>query len=94
MQSKALRPDQLQRLLTVLDTDYQQLINSYRSPWRSESDREECRRILVGSISNARDATESLQGTRDPELRPLVSNLIVQVELADDACKHPSTLQW
>jgi hypothetical protein len=35
---------------------------------------------------------QSLQGTSDPELRQLTRKLMVQVELADDACKHPNTL--
>ena len=74
-------------------TDYRKLSVAYRSSWHSAGDRESARQTLEGSVSQARAAVQSLQDTRDPELRPLVSKLIVQVELADDACKHPNTLK-
>jgi hypothetical protein len=64
-----LRPDQLQYLLTTLESDYRQLIVAHRSNWRSAEDREEARQALVGSVAKARQAVQSLRGTRVPELR-------------------------
>jgi hypothetical protein len=93
METKVLRPDQLQHLLTTLKADYKQLMASYRSSWSSAEDHEESRRILVGSVNKTRDAVQSLQGTSDPELRQLVSKLIVQSELAGGTLKNPSTLR-
>ena len=92
-QSKALRPEQLQQLLTVLDTDYKHLITSYRTSWHTAEDRESARQRLASSVSHARQAAQSLELTRDLELRPLVSQLILQSELADGTLKDPSVLQ-
>jgi hypothetical protein len=93
METKALRPDQLEHLLTTLEADYKQLLVIHRSPWRTAEDREQACKTLVGSVTKARAAVQSLQGTSDPELRPLVSKLIVHSELADGTLKDPSTLR-
>jgi hypothetical protein len=41
----------------------------------------------------AKAAVQSLQGTSDPELRQLVSKLIMQAELADGTLKDPTVLR-
>ena len=93
MEPKILRGDQLEYLLATLETHDKQLIASHRSPWRSAEDRESARQALARSATQARQAVESLQGTRVPELRQLVSKLVVQVEVAGNAGKNPTTLQ-
>ena len=93
MPSKALRAEQLETLLATLDTDYKQLIAIYRTGWRTAEDRKSAREALANSVRNAPQAVESLEGTSDLELRPLVSQLILQSELADGTLKNPSVLQ-
>jgi hypothetical protein len=41
----------------------------------------------------AKAAVQRLQGTSDPELRQLVSKLIMQAELADGTLKDPTVLR-
>ena len=75
-------------------TDYRKLSVAYRSSWHSAEDRESARQTLEALSPKPVPQCRASKARVTPELRPLVSKLIVQVELADDACKHPSTLQW
>jgi hypothetical protein len=93
MVPKIIRVDQLEYLLATLETHYKQLIASHRSPWRSAEDRESARQALARSATQVCQAVESLQGASVPELRQLVSKLVVQVEVAGDTGKNPTTLQ-
>jgi hypothetical protein len=56
---KILRADQLEYLLATLETHYKQLIASYRSAWRAD-DREPAHQALARSVSEARQAVQSL----------------------------------
>jgi hypothetical protein len=92
MQTTTLRTDQLEYLLTSLQDHYRAFIISHRQPWRSAADRAQAGQVLETSITKARQAVQSLQGTRVPELQHLVRKLIVHSELAAGSLKDPSTV--
>jgi hypothetical protein len=87
------RSDQLEFLLSKLETQYKHLIASYRGPWHSDDDRQAARQALAGTVGDARQAVESLRGTESPDLQSLRGKLLVQAELADGTLKDPSTLR-
>jgi hypothetical protein len=89
---QAIRPDQHQFLLQNLDRDYKALGAAYRSTFGEET-RAEARQALSESVSKARETVARFQGTQDPELRPLVSKLMIETELAGDVLKHPEYLR-
>jgi hypothetical protein len=89
----------LQRdLLETLNKDYKALMAAERTPTyygaQSRDDaRVEARQTLQQSLDNARETIARVQGTQAPELRPLLAQLVVQTELADDTMKHPELLR-
>jgi hypothetical protein len=98
MPSPAIRPDQLQHLLDTLGQDYKALIAAertptYYGPQTHEAARAEARKALSESVTRARDTVSRFGTTQDPALRPLLSKLVVETELADDALKHPELLR-
>ena len=93
MATTPLHPEQVQFLLTKLETEYKHLITSHRGQWYSDDDREAACRALSGTVTEARQAVESLRGTEAPELQWLRGKLLVQVELADGTLKDPSILR-
>jgi hypothetical protein len=98
MQSPPLRADQVQHLLETLGRDYKALIAaertpSYYGPQAHEAARAEARKALNASVTRARDTVSRFGTTQDPALRPLLSKLVVETELADDALRHPEILR-
>jgi hypothetical protein len=92
METKALRPDQLQHLLTTLKADYKQLMVTQNSTWRAD-DREPARQALAQSVREAQQAIERVKGTSDPELRRWHNALLIEATLAEDAVRNPNTLK-
>jgi hypothetical protein len=89
---KPLSADQLQHILETLKADHTNFMTIWRSNWRVD-DRPAATERLARAETNARQATERLADTRDPELRPLVSQLIIESTLAAGVLKNPSLVQ-
>jgi hypothetical protein len=89
----SIRADQFEHVLTTLQQHYRELMVVYRQDWRSEDDKTVARQNLTESISTARQTVKGLQGTQEPQLRELMSQLTVQSELTDDSLKHPEQLR-
>jgi hypothetical protein len=63
-----------------------------RTHWRVD-DRPAATERLARAATNARQAAERLADTPDPELRPLVSQLIIESTMAAGTLKNPRILQ-
>jgi hypothetical protein len=98
MPSPAIRPDQLQHLLETLGKDYKALIAAERTPsyygaQAHEDAAAKAREALNESVTQARQTVARFGTTQDPALRPLLSRLVVETELAADALKNPWLLR-
>jgi hypothetical protein len=91
-QQQAVKPQVLEALTEQLKADYKHLMVTYNSAWRAD-DREPARQALAKSVKNAKHAVQELEGTQDRKLRRWHDQLVIQVALGEDACKHPNTLK-
>jgi hypothetical protein len=92
MPEKMLKADDLQRILTALESDHKQFMVISRTRWRPEEDRRDATSRLAKSVAMAEQAAASLSDTHAPELYRLFSKLTIEATIAGHTLKNPSLL--